>query len=123
MTENLPVPAAPAGAPPEAWLTALAMASARIAAEQARQPVAAALTRDDVEAIARAAVVEAFKQFGIDLDKLESVEAHRAALDHGRRSLAFWAKASGTVWTGIWTAIAGGLIAAIVKYTSMGGGR
>lgn len=123
MTENLPVPAGvPAAVPSDALLGAIALAAAKIAAEQAGKP-APPLTRDDVEAIARAAVVEAFKQFDVDLDRVESVQAHRAVLDHARRSLAFWGKAAGTVWTGLWTAIAGGVIAAVVKYGSVGGGR
>lgn len=123
MSDSLP--ALPGGAQPsgDVMLATIAMAAARLAAEQAGRPTAAPIGRDEAETIARNAVVEAFKLFGVNLDSVDSVEAHRATIEHARASKAFWAKATGTIWSGIWSAIGLALIAGMTKYWAMGGGK
>ncbi len=115
MSDNLPVPAG-AGAPAnDTLMAALAMAAARMAIEQSREPVAA-LTKDEVEAIARKAVFDAFREFGIDLASIESIEAHRAIIAHARRSAGLWSKAGQAAFTGVVSAIALAIYGLVTKF-------
>lgn len=113
---------------PQVWLTALARAAAEMAAqESARRRETEPLTRADIEAIAIAAaekvVTDLFAGFDIDLDDKDSKRAFREDLSHARRARRWWDKAGGTLFAAIMTALSGGLIAAVVKYLSVGGAK
>lgn len=129
MTDLVPVVAS--GAPPgdpQVWLTALARAAAEMAAqESARRRETEPLTRADIEAIAIAAaekvVTDLFAGFDVDLDNKDSKRAFREDLGHARRSRRWWDKAGAALFAAIMTALSGGLIAAVVKYLSVGGAK
>ncbi len=118
MTEALPT----AAGDPEVVLAAIAKAAARLAVQdtgrRAEPPDEAA-----VEEICERVVTEAFKQFGVDLTSVASVEDFREALAHLRRSRKWWDKAGASVVTAIMSTLAVGLLAAVAKYLSLGGAK
>lgn len=129
MTDLVPVPtgAAPPG-DQAVWLTALAKAAAEMAAQDAaRRRESEPLTRADIEEIATACaekvVADVFAKFDVDLDDMESSRAFREDLSHARRTRRWWDKAGASLFAAIMTAISGGLIAAVVKYLSIGGAK
>lgn len=118
MTEALP--AAPGDH--DVLVAAIAKAAARLAVQdtgrRADPPDEAA-----VEEICERVVREAFAQFGIYLDKTESVDDFREALAHLRRSRKWWDKAGASVVTAIMSSLGLGLLAAVAKYLSLGGAK
>ncbi|APT31941.1 hypothetical protein MCBMB27_02650 [Methylobacterium phyllosphaerae] len=118
MTEALPA----AAGDPEVVLAAIAKAAARLAVQdtgrRAEPPDEAA-----VEEICERVVNEAFKQFGVDLTSVASVEDFRETLAHLRRSRKWWDKAGAAVVTAIMSSIGLGLLAAVGKYLSLGGAK
>lgn len=129
MTDLVPVVT---GAPPpgdqQVWLTALAKAAAEMAArDAARRQEIEPLSRDDIEKIATACaetvVAEVFERFDVDLKDKESSRAFREDLGHARRSRRWWDKAGASLFAAGMTAISGGLIAAVIKYLSVGGAK
>ncbi|BAQ50401.1 hypothetical protein [Methylobacterium aquaticum] len=117
MGELVPTPP-----PPDpVQLAAIAMAAQRIVAEEMGKTKGPFVTAEEAGAIARKAVVEAFGEFDIDLDRPESIRAFNATIASAERSRAWWDKAANTVWNGIWAAIAAGAMAVFAKY--MGGPR
>ncbi len=113
----LPVPAGDG----DVLLAAIAKAAARLAAQDAggrpAPPDAA-----DVEEIAERVVREAFRQFGVDLTSVTSVEDFRATLAYARSSRAWWDKAGAAIVTAIMSSIGLGVMAAVGKYV-IGGGK
>lgn len=118
MTDALPQ----ASGDPEVLLSAIAKAAARLAAQEtgrrADPPDEAA-----VEEICERVVREAFKQFGVDLTSVASIEDFREALAHLRRSRRWWDKAGAAVVTAIMSSLGLGLLAAVSKYLSIGGAK
>lgn len=121
MSDTLPVPIGAGPPANDTLMAALAMAAARLAIEQSREPVAVPLTREEVETIARKAVFDAFREFGVDLASVESIEAHRAVIAHARRSAALWTKAGQAALTGIVSAAALAVYGLVTKF-GLGGG-
>lgn len=113
MTEALPAGAGD----PEVVLAAIAKAAARLAVQDTGRRTEP-LDEAAVEEICERVVHEAFRQFGVHLDKPESVEAFQEALSHLRRSKRWWDKVAGAVVTAISTILAGGVLAAVAKYGS-----
>ena len=116
MPDTLPPASAGDG---DVVLAAIAKAAARLAAIDAGArpaPPSAA----EVEAIAERVVIEAFKQFGVDLTKVESVEEFRANLAYVRGSRAWWGKAGAAIVTAIMSSIGLGLMALVGKYVTGG---
>ena len=108
---------------PDVLVAAIARAAARLAAQDAGRR-ADPPDENAVEEIAERVVRAAFKQFGVDLDRPESVEDFRDTVAHARRSRKWWDKAGASLVTALTTIMAGGLVAAVMKYGSavLGGG-
>jgi hypothetical protein len=129
MTDLVPVVAG--AAPPgdqQVLLTAIAKAAAELAAHDvARRREVEPLSREEVKEIATACaeivIAEVFSRFDVDLDDKESARGFREDLSHARRARRWWDKAGASLFAAIMTAVSGGLIAAVVKYLSVGGAK
>lgn len=106
---------------PKVLLAAIAKAAAELAAQETGRRDAKPLTVEDVEEIAAEAVKAAFLRFDIDLSDTKSVRAFNDTISHASRSKGWWDKALATLFTGVVATMTGGLIAAVVKYLSIGG--
>lgn len=104
-------------------LAAIAKAAAELAVQETGRRKAEPVTREDVEEIAGEAVAAAFLRFGIDLSDNKSVRSFNDTIGHAERAKGWWDKAGATMVTGLVTAMVGGLIAAVVKFVSIGGVR
>ncbi|GJD51064.1 hypothetical protein OPKNFCMD_3815 [Methylobacterium crusticola] len=119
MGDALPVQLPAPASPDPVQLAAIAMAAQRIVAEEMGKTAGPFVTRSEAEAIARKVVIAAFHEFDVDLDRPESVRAFNATLQHAERSRTWWDRAANTIWSGIWTAIAAGMVAAFVKFAGV----
>lgn len=119
MADPLPVPV---DQPPNVLLTAIAKAAAEIAAQEAGRRQGAALDRDTVEEIVEDAIHQTFLRIGVDLKDHKSIAAFNATINHAERSRGLWEKAGSTAFGAIAAAVIGGIITAVVRFVSVGGG-